>query len=264
MKMPGSRTNWTLAITAGTTLCAAPAARADLVPQTATYSIGGTSSAEGIFVSEVNADSFSGGQSQPSQAPLGAFADDQDAYAHWADPSFPSLEATGTSRATLSAAPWGPSGWAFMGTAEGGGSGDFFNGALGRGHAWSESMFTFTLTEASWYHLGGIVIGRSAALTDPTWTNFAESGTVELWQGTTLIHRAAGQTPHTMEAFSFEGTLPAGDYRLEARARARTESLAFGQPWGTNAEYQAYLTIPTAPAITLAVCAAPITLRRRR
>ncbi len=245
-------------------VCVTPAAPAELVVQSATHTSGGVAVAEGIFTSEIDSHSFSGGQSQPTQAPLGQFDSDHEVNATWTDSSFPSLMATGHARATTSAGPWGPTGWIFHGTAESGATGDFFNGALGRGHAWSETVFTFTLTEPSWYHLGGWSVGRADSLIDPTWTNFAESGSVELWQGSTLLHRASGQTPNTLESFSFVGTLPAGDYRLEARARARTESLAFGQPWGTYAEFEALLEVPSATVLSIAVCAAPITLRRRR
>lgn len=243
--------------------CITPAALADLVPQGATYSIGGTARADGLFVDEFDSHSYSNSQAQPTPFPFARFEDDRQEDAQWTDSSFPTLTASGHARSTISAGPWGTDGWSFLGTAHAGASGDFFNGALGRGTAWSESTFTFTLTQPSWYHLGGMVVGRADALIDPTWTNFVEYGFVELWQGTTLLHRAAGQTPNTLEAFSFEGTLPAGDYRLEARARARTESLSFGQPWTTNGEYQAFLTVPTPSVLALAVCAAPITRRRR-
>lgn len=251
-----------IASVAGAVL-AAPAF-AGLVPQSVLYTFGGTASAEGMFTSEIDSDSFSGGQSQPGSSPFAQFEDGDLVTTSWQDSSFPTLAATGNAHAVINGlAPTGTQ-WSVVGVADATVTGDFFNGALGKGHAWSGATFVFSVDALSAYRLMGSVTGRSAALVDQTWVNFDETAFVELWQGTTLLHRAEGLTPGSPLSFDFAGLLAPGEYRVEARATARTESLAFGQPWSPSVGFDAVLTVPGVPALVCAVCAAPITLRRRR
>ncbi|HEX2839526.1 MAG TPA: hypothetical protein VHN77_15520 [Phycisphaerales bacterium] len=245
------------------TVVAAPAF-AGLVPQSALYTFGGTASAEGMFTSEIDSDSFSGGQTQPSPTPFAQFEDGNLVTTSWQDSSFPTLTATGNAHAVINGLAPTSTQWSVVGVADATVTGDYFNGALGKGHAWSGATFVFSVDTLSAYRLMGAVTGRGASLVDQTWVNFDETAFVELWQGTTLLHRAEGLNPGSPVDFDFAGMLAPGEYRVEARATARTESLAFGQPWSPNVGFDAVLTVPGVPGLVFAVCAAPITLRRRR
>jgi hypothetical protein len=241
----------------------APCAWATLTPLSARYEQGGTSRAEGLFVGEVVTDSFGHVEQQPP-APIGPYYDNDVATAYWQDSSFPSLWARGEARSGMDAYFSGADTWFAEGSARAGVAGDYFNGSLGKAHAWTESIMTFSVSAASPFTLDGIVQGRDPSLIDPTWVNFTESASVQLWHGTTLVWSVAGAVPGVQTPFSYSGVLTPGEWRVEARARARTESLAFGQPWLPQGVYQVVLVVPGVPAAVLAVCAAPITLRRRR
>ncbi len=247
-----------------TSLGTAGFAHAGLVATSATYVLGGNASSEGVFTDELITDSFSAGQSQPVPSPIGPYGNTRHALTAWQDMSFPSLHATGDAHASILAGGPSATQWSVSGAANVLVTGNFANGAIGRGHAWSQATMEFSLTDAVAYHFEGSVMGRADALVDPTWVNFAETAVVELWQGGTLLHTASGNLPGTPVSFDFSGIASAGTYRIEARAVARTESLDFGQPWGPSTDYIALFVIPAPSALLCGVCAAPIMSSRRR
>ena len=236
-------------------------ARAAIIPLSAGYTVHADSSAHDLFaeISDVRDQSFS--RAQPSPHPFGPHSASALTSAHIGSKKQPP---TGVASAGVDASEPLTSGWSAAGTASADVTGDFFFGLLGKGRAWSEAAFMFVVTQPTPYAMSGVVSGRSNAFIDPTWVNFEQSSVVELWRGGTLVHSAAGAEPGVPLAYSFSGVLSPGEYRIEGRARARTESLAFNQPWEPSSSFSVGFTIPGPGVAVCVLCAAPITAFRRR
>jgi hypothetical protein len=255
--------NSRLMIATSVLVASAGLACAGIIPVSASYSGSGSASAEGVFVSEIDSDSFAFGQEQPAGAPLGSFGQMMGVETDWVDASFPSNTSSGDSAASINASAPSPITWGVGGWARADVTGDLAAGALGKGRASATTTLNFMIDEPTLVRLSGFVIGRE--FVHPSWVNFEEQSTVELWQGATLLHTFSGVNEGLAVPFDVTGLLSAGSYRLEAWARARTESLPGAQPFHPASAFEATMTVVPSPgAPMLAVLCVGVLVRRRR